>query len=60
MNKLSFAVGAKAKDRNGYVIYDGKTDAPYHDADGSGKGGSIKFATLTTKPLITAADFLVT
>ncbi len=50
-------VGAKGK--NSYVIYGGKTDALYYEADGSGKGASIKFATLTTKPLITAADFLV-
>ncbi len=59
LSKSSFVVGAKPKDKNDYVIYDGKTGALYYDADGSGKGASIKFATLTTKPLITAADFLV-
>jgi hypothetical protein len=47
-----------AKDKDDHVI-DRKTGALYDDADGSGTGASIKFATLATKPPIAAADLLV-
>ena len=46
-------------DLNDDGIDDRKTGALNHDSDGTGKGASVKFATLTTKPPITAADFLL-
>ncbi len=48
-----------AADGNDYVLYNTTTGALLYDADGSGAGVATQFATLTTKPAITAADFVV-
>lgn len=48
-----------AADTNDYILYNRSTGALFYDADGSGAGAAIQFATLTTKPTITAADFAV-
>ncbi len=48
-----------AADSNDYVLYNTTTGALLYDADGSGAGLATQFATLTTKPNITAADFVV-
>ena len=43
-----------------YIIYNKSTGALSYDADGSGGHASaIQFATLTNKPVLTAADFHV-
>lgn len=41
------------------IIHDGRTGALYYDADGSGAGAAVQFATLNGNPVITAADFVV-
>jgi Ca2+-binding RTX toxin-like protein len=46
-------------DANDYIQYNAATGALYYDADGSGAGAAIQFATLIGAPAITAADFMV-
>lgn len=48
--------GAVALDASDYIIYNTSTGALYYDADGNGAGIAIQFATLTSKPTLTAAD----
>jgi beta-glucanase (GH16 family) len=54
-----FRAGTKALDANDYVVYDQGTGKLFYDADGSGSGAAIHFATLENKAKLTAADFLV-
>lgn len=48
-----------AVDSNNYILYNTTTGNLSYDADGSGAGVAIQFATLTGQPTITNADFLV-
>lgn len=41
------------------IVYDAGTGALHYDPDGSGPAVSTRFATLTTKPALTNADFVV-
>ena len=41
------AVGGDAADTNDYVLYDTATGNLFYDADGSGAGAKVLFATLT-------------
>ena len=54
------AGATKAHDRDDRIIYNTKNGKLYFDQDGS-KGGhdAIHFATLSTKPLLDAGDFLI-
>jgi Ca2+-binding RTX toxin-like protein len=54
-----FRAGTKALDANDYVVYDQGTGKLFYDADGSGSGAAIHFATLENKAKLTAADFYV-
>ena len=58
LNAAFFKAGA-ATDGNDYIIYNQATGALSYDADGSGRHAAIQFATLTNKPVLTAADFHV-
>ena len=49
----------QALDSNDYILYNTTTGALLYDADANGTGVATQFATLTTKPAITAADFMV-
>ncbi len=49
----------KAMDSQNRIIYETDTGKLFYDADGSGAGVASQFATLDTKPVITAADFLI-
>jgi Ca2+-binding RTX toxin-like protein len=53
----NFRVGTKALDSNDYIVYNKETGAIYYDADGSGAGAAVQFATLTNKPGLVAGDF---
>ena len=55
----AFHVGAAAADADDNVIYNSVTGALMFDADGSGAGAAIQFATLQAGLALTAADFLV-
>lgn len=49
-----------AGDSTDRIIYETDTGKLYYDRDGSGSSyDSVLFATLTTKPTITSADFVV-
>jgi Ca2+-binding RTX toxin-like protein len=41
------------------IVYDQATGALYYDSDGFGSDPAIQFATLTNRPTLTTADFLV-
>lgn len=51
-----FTAGQDADDR---IVYSTTTGDLYYDADGSGAGASVLFATLAGAPAITAADFFI-
>ena len=44
---------------NDYIVYDLDTGKLYYDADGSGKGLPVAFATLTGTPTLSASDFVI-
>ncbi|MDB5706574.1 MAG: hypothetical protein JWN66_3690, partial [Sphingomonas bacterium] len=54
----AFAVGA-ATTAAQHILYDSETGALSYDADGSGAGAAIQFATLQAHLTITNTDFLV-
>lgn len=54
-NFRSSTTGA-AGDANDYILYNTTSGALLYDADGNGSGAAVQFATLTTKPAITAND----
>jgi Ca2+-binding RTX toxin-like protein len=51
--------GASVVGQTGGVYYNTTTGSLYYDADGFGGSASVQFAGLTTKPLISAASFVV-
>ena len=59
LNPNAFVTGTAAQDSNDRIIYDSASGALYYDADGSGAGAAIHFATLNGAPAITAGDFTV-
>jgi serralysin len=59
LNPAFFRAGAAAADANDFIVYNKATGALFYDANASGAGGAIQFATLTTKPVLTAGDFVV-
>ena len=48
-----------AVDSNDYILYNATSGTLLYDADGNGSGAAVQFATLTTKPAITASDCMV-
>jgi hypothetical protein len=59
LNASAFVTGTSAQDADDRIIYDQATGNLYYDADGSGSGAAIQFATLQGVPVITASDFQV-
>jgi Ca2+-binding RTX toxin-like protein len=59
LNPAFFRAGTAALDANDYVIYNKTNGALSYDSNGNAAGGVTLLATLTTKPTLTAADFLV-
>ncbi|HWA19190.1 MAG TPA: calcium-binding protein, partial [Devosia sp.] len=54
-----FAIGSKAPNADAHIIYNSSTGALYCDADGSGRGSMVQFATLQSGLHLGAADFLI-
>ena len=49
----------KAHDASDRVIYDKDSGVLYYDADGTGKGASVAFATISKNLALTNKDFFV-
>ncbi len=52
-------IGAAAKDKDDYLVYDKATGALFYDADGSGAGAAVKFAQLAKNASLAHHDFFV-
>ena len=59
LNANAFVIGSQAGDADDRIIYNQATGALLFDADGSGGGAAVQFATLDGAPTITASDFTV-
>ncbi len=55
----AFFKGAAAQDAEDRIVYNSANGALFYDADGSGAGAAVRFATLAPGLLLTNADFLV-
>ena len=55
----NLATTGTAQDANDFILYNSGTGLLAYDADGSGAIAAIPFATLVSRPVISAADFLV-
>jgi uncharacterized protein (TIGR01370 family) len=55
----AFATGSAAADADDRIVYNSATGALFYDADGSGGGAAVQFATLQPDLGVTASDFQV-
>ncbi len=55
----AFHVGASATDANQRIIYDQTSGHVMYDADGSGGGAAVQFASVTAGTLLTHDDFFI-
>ena len=59
LKKAFFTISDGAQDKNDYIIYNKQTGDLSYDADGSGNGNAVVFATISKNLKLTAADFLI-
>jgi Ca2+-binding RTX toxin-like protein len=60
LSAAQFFAGSAAHDANDRIIYNAATGALFYDSNGNAAGGSIQFATLSTRPAnVTSADFFL-
>lgn len=59
LNPNAFVIGSAAADGTDRIIYNATTGALFYDADGTGAGAMVQFATLTGAPALAASDFVV-
>lgn len=59
LSQEAFHVGKAAADSSDRIIYDAATGALYYDADGTGSGARVRFATLTPGLALTASSFTI-
>jgi hypothetical protein len=55
----AFVNGSSAGDANDRIVYNSATGQLYFDADGSGGGAAVLFATVGAGTVLTASDFMV-
>jgi Ca2+-binding RTX toxin-like protein len=55
----AFRIGSAAQDASDRIIYNSTNGKLFFDADGSGSGAAVQFATLSDGLALTNADFLV-
>ena len=55
----AFVAGSTAQEADDRILYDPQSGALYFDADGSGAGAAIQFATVTLGTGLSASDFMV-
>ncbi|HYD11557.1 MAG TPA: M10 family metallopeptidase C-terminal domain-containing protein [Allosphingosinicella sp.] len=59
LNANAFVTGTAAADASDRIIYNSTTGQLFYDADGTGAGGAVLFATLQGNPVLAASDFMV-
>jgi Ca2+-binding RTX toxin-like protein len=59
LNPAFFHLGSAAADADDHIVYDRAHGNLFYDSNGNAAGGAMLIATLTTHPLLSAADFLV-
>jgi Ca2+-binding RTX toxin-like protein len=59
LSAAAFVTGASATTTAHRIVYNGTTGQLFYDADGSGAGAAVLFATLQGNPAIGAGDFTV-
>jgi Ca2+-binding RTX toxin-like protein len=59
LNPAFVRLGAAATEADDYLVYNNTTGNLYYDSNGAGDGAAVLFATLTTKPILSAGDFVV-
>jgi Ca2+-binding RTX toxin-like protein len=59
LNANAFFVGSAAHDADDRIIYNSATGQLFYDADGTGGGAAVLFATLIGAPALTVSDFTV-
>jgi serralysin len=59
LNPNAFVTGNAAGDANDRIVYDAASGQLFYDADGTGAGAAVLFATLQGAPALNASDFLV-
>ncbi|WP_276330632.1 calcium-binding protein [Microvirga aerophila] len=59
LKKDFFKIGTKAADADDHIIYNSKKGTLYYDADGSGSGAAVHFATLSKNLKLTQADLII-
>ncbi len=55
----AFHIGSAAADASDRIVYNQATGALYFDADGTGAGAAIRFATLTAGTTVALSDFVI-
>ena len=59
LSAAAFHIGTGAATAAHRVVYEAGTGALFYDADGSGAGGQVQFATLTAGLGLTSAEFTI-